>query len=298
MTTRYVGIGGNDANDGLSWANRKLTLNGVEDTPVAAGDVVYVGPGIYREMLTVDVSGSVGDGPITYIGDYDGSHTDGVGGEVRITGSDNDTSSARDYCISINNKNYRTFKNFKFDLTSIYLVTAVTAASNIIYDGCYFGENGSTMVFFRDESVNCAVRNCYFLINNATTNSGVRFFHDTGLSDCGNVVENCIFISIAYGISAARVGGVVVRNCTIIGSRFGVYITSAPPAGQYLDVYNSLILGCSNYSLYGTTGNTLRYGNCVLYSNNFAPYLASDQGNNNTRPVLFDSRWFFEMVNG
>lgn len=57
MTTRYVGIGGNDGNSGLTWALRKLTLNGVEDTPVVAGDVVYAGPGAYRELLTVDVSG-------------------------------------------------------------------------------------------------------------------------------------------------------------------------------------------------------------------------------------------------
>ena len=44
MTTRYIGPGGNNANDGLSWANRKLTLAGVEST-VAAGDTVYVGRG-------------------------------------------------------------------------------------------------------------------------------------------------------------------------------------------------------------------------------------------------------------
>lgn len=57
MTTRYVGPGGSNANDGLTWATRKLTLNGVEDTPVVAGDIVYVGPGSYRETLTLDVSG-------------------------------------------------------------------------------------------------------------------------------------------------------------------------------------------------------------------------------------------------
>lgn len=34
-----------------------MTLNGAEDIPVAAGDIVYVGPGVYREMLTCDVSG-------------------------------------------------------------------------------------------------------------------------------------------------------------------------------------------------------------------------------------------------
>ena len=47
MTTYYVGIGGSDANNGLSWANRKLTLNGAEDVPVAAGDTVYVGDAGY-----------------------------------------------------------------------------------------------------------------------------------------------------------------------------------------------------------------------------------------------------------
>jgi hypothetical protein len=90
MATYYVGIGGNDSNDGTSWSSRKLTLNGAEDIPVAAGDTVYVGPGTYREMLTCDVGGSDGS-PITYIGDYDGSHTDGVGGIVRISGSDDDS---------------------------------------------------------------------------------------------------------------------------------------------------------------------------------------------------------------
>ena len=45
----YVGPGGNDGNNGTSWALRKLTLNGAEDIPVVPGDVVWVGPGVYRE---------------------------------------------------------------------------------------------------------------------------------------------------------------------------------------------------------------------------------------------------------
>ena len=69
MATYYVGKGGNDASDGTTWAKRKLTLNGAEDIPVKAGDTVYVGPGIYREALECDVSGSAGS-PITYIRDY------------------------------------------------------------------------------------------------------------------------------------------------------------------------------------------------------------------------------------
>jgi len=57
-TAHYVGSGGNDANSGLTWALRKLTLNGAEDTPLtAARHTVYVAPGTYRELLTCDLSG-------------------------------------------------------------------------------------------------------------------------------------------------------------------------------------------------------------------------------------------------
>lgn len=63
MTSRFVdGILGNDANDGLAAVTGgghgpKLTLNGAEDSPVAAGDVIYVRPAVYRELWTWDVSG-------------------------------------------------------------------------------------------------------------------------------------------------------------------------------------------------------------------------------------------------
>ncbi len=53
MTDYFVDpVNGNDADDGLSWADAFLTLNGAEDEPVAAGDRVFCGPGVYRELLT------------------------------------------------------------------------------------------------------------------------------------------------------------------------------------------------------------------------------------------------------
>src|SRR3990172_1122802 len=132
MTTRYVGPGGSDANSGLTWALRKLTLNGVEDTPVVAGDTVYVGPGTYRELLTVDVSGTTGN-PITYIGDYSGVNTDGVGGIVRITGSDNDQTATRANAILVNGFNYRTFSGLALDTTSEVGLSMISA-TNVIVD--------------------------------------------------------------------------------------------------------------------------------------------------------------------
>src|SRR3990172_3186926 len=137
MTTRYVGIGGNDGNSGLTWALRKLTLNGVEDTPVVANDTIYVGPGTYRELLTCDVSGTAGN-PITYIGDYSGANTDGIGGVVRITGSDNDQSATRTNCITATAKAYRTFNGFLLDTTVGRIVTLPTSSDHFIFQNCNF----------------------------------------------------------------------------------------------------------------------------------------------------------------
>jgi hypothetical protein len=166
MTTRYCGLGGSDANDGLSWANRKLTLNGVEDTPVAAGDLCYIGPGVYRELLTVDVSGSVGS-PITYVADVSGEHTDGIGGVVRITGSDNDTTVTRASCITGTSKDYRTFRGFVLDTTSSNIIALVTACSNWIIEDCYFGTpTGGNQISVAGTGTTNTIRRCVFRPSN------------------------------------------------------------------------------------------------------------------------------------
>ena len=163
MATYYVGIGGNDSNDGTSWSSRKLTLNGAEDIPVAAGDTVYVGPGTYRERLTCDVSGSSGS-PISYIGDYDGSHTDSVGGVVRITGSDNDLASARNVCISAY-KDYRTFIGFTLDSNNpVYglIYTADYDNIGLTVERCALYSQSHCIKNANRTFSNLTVRNCYF----------------------------------------------------------------------------------------------------------------------------------------
>lgn len=311
MTVRFVGKGGSDASNGLTWATRKLTLNGAEDTPVVAGDVVYVGAGTYRELLTVDVSGGnvystgtvsvingsavvtglgtsflanvaanyifhstvlargtdgvtvgltatshtftsaagnfqtghvghtirintigafiitavasltsitvakpdnssflMGAGitltydvgpespydilsvdsdtqitlakawsgasftglayltynPIHYIGDYRGTNTDGVGGVVRVTGSDNDQAATRANCIAATSKSYRIFQGFQFDTATSILISSTS-------------------------STNWVVQLCVF----QGANSGAQAIDFAGASQASNVVQLCIF---------------------------------------------------------------------------------------------------------
>ena len=135
MSIYFVGIGGNDGNDGLTWANRFLTVNAAEDEPVVADDTVIVGHGVYREELTLDVNGASGQ-PITYIGDVSGELTDGVGGIVRITGSDDDQSSTRGRCINAAAKTYRTFRGFVFDMVTVSLLQASGGCNGWIIEDC------------------------------------------------------------------------------------------------------------------------------------------------------------------
>lgn len=289
MTTRYVGAGGNDSNTGLSWAQRKLTLNGVEDTPVQAGDIVYVGPGVYRELLTCDVSGSSGS-PITYIGDYDGTHTDGTGGIVRISGSDNDLATARNNCINVNGKDYRTFNNFNFAFTASYSITGTGNSFSV--DKCYFSIVNAGGIAGGSNKSGFSITNCVFWIKGGQGGLYGIFFDYGTAGDYSGVINNCIFIGGGYHIRGLKVGGVTVKNCLSIGASeksfsFGTNTTSYP-----CYVYNSIIDSAGGL-IAGSLGELVEDYNLVYARTNVGV------GDHSVayHPQL-DTRWFFEMVGG
>lgn len=295
MTTYYVGTGGNNSNDGTTWANRKLTLNGAEDIPVTAGDTVYVGPGTYRETLTVDVSGSSGS-PITYIGDYSGDHTDGTGGMVRITGSDNDQTTARNNVITASGKHYRTFRGFTMDMgnASHHMVNIGGGSSNWIVEQCALVQTGGeNIIYIEGAGSGNTVRRCLLGLSNGT---GIRFSHSSTTSDTGHVVENCIFLAArTAGIGIVRVGGITVRNCTLIGCADGIAVWTALAGGQVTTV-NNCIITASNAALKATTTAEFVENYNALFSNASARSNVSTGANSNAYPALYDVRWFMEMV--
>jgi hypothetical protein len=296
MTTYYVGPGGNDANSGLTWALRKLTLNGAEDTPVVAGDTVYVGPGTYRELLTVDVSGSAGS-PITYIGDYLGTLTDGVGGVVRITGSDNDQTATRANCITATSKNYRTFQNILFDTATGVLVTLITSCGNWIIDKCEFQAFAAfACVTAAGTGTTNTIRNCFFMGHAGA--SSVQITHTSVVDNSAHMVENCLFFGGGSGVLITRVGGFTVRNCAFTGRQNSacISISTALTVGQTITVNNNLFHG-SNVGL-----NATAVGEIVEDYNNFAACTTNRASTNTganslTYPTLFDARSFFQLMN-
>ena len=297
MTTYYCGIGGNDASDGTSWANRRLTLNASEDLLTANGDVLYVGPGTYRETWTLDKSGAAGQ-PLTAIGDYTGANTDGVGGVVRITGSDDDLSATRTRCIYASAaRTHRTFRGFTLDFAA-QVVEAVNPATWII-EQCHVSR-GSTkqMTFSGASQAAVTVRNCY--IYGYGTGHCVEFTHSATVDDAGHVVENCIMRGTrnTRGVNVERVGGITIRNCLFDATGFGPRVAVALAAGQTVTVNNCVMQRCIDTALTATVAGELVENYNALSSN------AADRSNVNvgaqsiTTPYIFDCRWFHEAVNG
>lgn len=295
MTTRYVGSGGSNANSGLTWALRKLTLNGAEDTPVVAGDVVYVGPGTYRELLTIDVSGSAGN-PITYIGDYLGTNTDGVGGVVRVTGSDNDQTATRANCITGVSKNYRTFTGFAFDTCTANLVSLATACGNWVIEKCIFQPLATTSngVNIGGTGTTNTVQNCDFFV--ASGAAGVAVTHSVVVDNAAHTIQNCKFFGGTNGVIFTRVGGCTVRNCDFISRQnVAIQVSAAVTVGQTETVNNCIFYAANQ----GCTGTVL--GEITEDFNTFAGLGTARVNtavgaNSVTYPLLFDTRWFFQLV--
>jgi parallel beta-helix repeat protein len=76
---------GSDDNDGLSPDSAWKTISRLS-TAMTAGDTVYIGPGLYREQVTVLNSGTAEE-RLTFIGDYTGQYTGDPAGAVMISGT-------------------------------------------------------------------------------------------------------------------------------------------------------------------------------------------------------------------
>lgn len=290
MTIRYVGPGGSDSNNGLTWATRKLTLNGVEDTPVVAGDTVYVGPGVYRESLQCDVAGTSGN-PITYIGDWTGENTDGIGGDVRITGSDNDQTSVRSNGIhnSTSNIPYRTFRGFSFDTCSNAAInTGSGGSNNWIVEDCYFSVfNNYGINFTVTTGDHYEIRRCVFEGNGY----GITFYNGIATNvDATTIVENCVFNNSSAsggGIFCWKINNVTIRNCLVMGCNYGIRAT-ALSASTSITVNNCIVHACY-YGLHaGTSGQLVEDYNCVPNTSTNPRTNVTVGSNSNSYPPLLE----------
>lgn len=297
MATYYVGTSSAGSANGSSWANRLGSLNAAEDLPVAAGDTVYVGPGTYRESLTIDVSGS-GGSPITYIADITGANTDGVGGKIRVTGSDDDTSGTRSTCVNAaTTRDYRTFRGFTMDGNTGASMNVSTSSSNWIIEDCWFntqfGASASQCIAFESGTTN-TVRRCVFV---ASKGQAIIFTSASNVDNAGHVVENCLVIGAGtYGIQIDKVGGGTARNCLFLGCQAaGVRVLTALTGGQTWNVNNSIFVS-NTTGVRSTTSGELTENYNTFFGNGTDRNTSSTGANSVSHGVLFEP--FMLLNNG
>ncbi len=301
MTTRYVdGTDGNDANDGLAAVaggghGPRKTLNGVEDTPVQAGDTVYVRAGTYRETLTCDVSGSAGN-VISYIADYAGTCFPS-GGVVRITASDDDQSATRVNCIALNAKDYRTFTGFVMDTATGNLVNN-TNSDYLTLNQCYLKNSANAyLVNVSSTAMNAAFSNCLFWGGAAGSSVGIVFTHASAVDNAGHSVQNCIFCTPGTaGIQDYRVGGITIQNSLFFDCNQGIRVVAALGAGQTVTV-NNCIFCFTSTALQATALGEIAEDWNDIWGANTARNTVNTGANSLAYPPLFDPRWFLQLVN-
>ena len=94
--------------------------------------------------------------------------------------------------------------------------------------------------------------------------ASIQFSNGSTVDNVGGIVTNCIVDSSSYGFSSTRVGGIIIRDCTI-SAAYSVRVVTALTVGQSITVNNSLIVD-SNYSFYATVLNEI-----IEDYNNVAP---------------------------
>jgi len=244
--TYYVRKTGSDAAAGTSAGAAWLTIDKAANT-VAAGDTVYIGAGTYRELVTMDTSGSAGN-IISFIADVGGSQTGDTGLVIISAHSSNVAVPARDYCLQFQDKDFISWQRVIFYGGNKECVVGNTV-SNLAYEGVTFETCVFVSTALPNQSYNAVTFNLNTGATPATTgltfkkckfvNSGLllQFDHDaTAARNFKSVVENCRFtgtMKSSYNDclviqritnNTFKSGGFSVNNCYFTQASFGVQV--------------------------------------------------------------------------
>ena len=280
----YVRSDGNNSHSGTGYdaANAWATIAKAVSM-VAAGDVVRVGPGIYREIVTIATNGTLAN-PITWWGDKEAQYfTDMNPGYVRITGCDvNEFGQATGNIFGLNAKAYQVVRGFVIDGGKSVSATAgiYNSTTSDVYDciiqGVAYGIRNVRSVY---RCLAAASLYSFFSItntyNSVAIGSGIGFYGAINTYNCiavnsaygwrqGTTVSNCTVIGCANGYINVDTTVQATTNCKAIGCQYGFYGT-----GANLTIVKGKAINCG-VGAYGTSNVALlnvsdcKYSNCTL----------------------------------
>lgn len=218
---------GSDTNNGNSKETAWKTINKAAQT-ITAGNIAYVRPGVYREIVTFANSGSEGN-YIELIGDENGEIW-GEKGIVAITNlnSDSDTYAARTCILNINYKNYIKIKNFLLYGTNKSNAPAwlIQYLGNYLeFENCIiqYTERGSpyyvTACMTDENKTNHTFKRCIFITDYQKSNinalsSAYCYNYTSAVTNLALTFENCIFLGQYKPILLNYASGTItIKNC-------------------------------------------------------------------------------------
>lgn len=258
MATYYIRKTGSDSNNGTSPATAWLTFGkALGASGISSGDTVYVGAGIYREVVTVSMTSATQDTKI--IGDVDGSQT-GDAGDVLLTAYLNGDKSApsASNLLSLNAKAFLRFQKISFLAGTGACLSTLNSCNNLSFQDCTFnattGANAVSILglpfglyeaLLFDRCIFFSYANAAINITPANAASGSDY-------NIGVTIQNCLFIGrgigvqVAAGSGAIKPGSGIIKNCTFFANSTAVNLTGNYSQLQPLELYNSVFLGCQN----------------------------------------------------
>lgn len=260
------------------------TINTVTNVAVTsvwqAGDTVWIGAGVYRELLTMGQS--YAGLQLNLVGDVDGAKT-GDAGEVQVTGYlTNNTTAPTGSPLIGTPKSFWSFSNIVFvpgtttcvawaDATDITMyrcaiitttgtstsgqvsnVFTTASAHNILYDSCYFFRiNSSTYSITLPTSTTADYDANVYYKNNVNISfgsiagwtlatSGANSFKGGGVYFYNNTVMSNAIPITAAGVTTISIALPITVQNNLLISP-GVILSVGSPAGQMIEDYNILV---------------------------------------------------------
>ena len=222
MATYYVSATtGNDSNDGTSVGTAKATIGAGENLATSAGDIVYIAPGTYRELVVHGYSGTSSN-RIYFIGDPDCEIFGNAvkPGVVRITLAADSNEFASDgngtttgVVVKSNGRDYITWKNVHVDGGT----GGITAYNDVNTSYGFYANSESDHM----ECINClaqSLRYGFYRVGYMKHCVGIAN-HDYNFY-FGYLAESCVSIAPAY-IGMAYVD--LAQNCLTLGGYYGIF---------------------------------------------------------------------------
>lgn len=282
MATYYIRKTGSDAAAGTSGGAAWQTIGKAlaSGSTVAAGDTVYIGAGVYREVVTVAISGTAGN-IISIIGDVDGSKTGDVG-EVQWTAytTNDSTAPSASAVATVTSRSYLSFSNLVIvGGGTASCVNGASGVHDLTFTDCAIVNSvagGGAIQLVADAGVvlNLTVDRCLCWSNvsacvNLTTTSigsGADWDNTTVIRNSlvWSVASNAVTFQATGGLSKHG-GGLRVRDCTLVGAT-GVNANNTGLSTSIpCQIQDSLIIASTG--LVGTAGGVLTEDHNVIMAN-------------------------------